>query len=416
MGDRFVRRTAITRLSVDESQGKLLEATIEEYIRGCQLAADIAWPNTSQKTTVQSLSYDTIREETALSSQHAILAAHQAADAVTGCREQQSDGKSVSKPSFSSPTITYDSRTMTLFENNEVSLTTIEGRIRCSLLLPRDKDGYQWRFLENDRWEVTESTLTVQNGTYYLHIGFRRPCTDVEQAAQADETTGDGTVLGIDLGVNNLAVTSTGLFVSGDELAHWQREYEHRRGSLQRCGSRWAHENMQSIGRTERTRYTILLHKAANEVLEEARANECSHIAFEDLTDIRERLPDAKWQHRWAFKKLFDYVQYKAIPYGIHVTQVPSEYSSQRCSRSDCGYTHPDNRDQSSFCCQKCGYEIHADYNAAKNIAIRYAKHLHSMHTSSGGGVPVDVPLNSGSLTVERSTTVVVAHEGARSC
>lgn len=45
-----------------------------------------------------------------------------------------------------------------------------------------------------------------------------------------DTATGDGTVLGVDLGVANLAVTSKGLFISGGELTHWQHEYENYRG------------------------------------------------------------------------------------------------------------------------------------------------------------------------------------------
>jgi transposase len=46
-------------------------------------------------------------------------------------------------------------------------------------------------------------------------------------------TTENGTVLEVDLGLNNLAVTSMGLFWTGDEFDHWRCEYENRRGSLQ---------------------------------------------------------------------------------------------------------------------------------------------------------------------------------------
>jgi putative transposase len=87
---------------------------------------------------------------------------------------------------------------------------------------------------------------------------------------------------------------------------------------------------------------------------------------------------------------------------------VNPEYTSQQCSRTDCGCTLEENRDDESFECLKCGYEVHADYNAAKNVAVKYAKKLRRSHTSSGGGAPVDVPLNSGVLTVEGPATVVV--------
>jgi len=35
------------------------------------------------------------------------------------------------------------------------------------------------------------------------------------------------------------------------------------------------------------------------------------------LTDIRERLPQAKWHHIWAFRRLYEYVAYKAPEQGV---------------------------------------------------------------------------------------------------
>ncbi len=118
----------------------------------------------------------------------------------------------------------------------------------------------------------------------------------------------------------------------------------------------------------------------------------CSVIAFEDLTDIRERT-GASWGHKWAFNRLYEYVEYKAEEYGITVEQVSPENTSRRCSQ--CGFTHPNNRDGEEFECLKCGYENHADYNAAKNIGLRYPRRT---QTGSGGGAPVGVALNSGML------------------
>jgi len=381
---------------------------------------------------VQPLAYDTVREETNLTSQHAILATHQAAEAITGCQEHDAKGRKTSKPTFTADTVTYDSRTMTLFDDGTVSLSTVENRVRIPLALPEDEDGYQHQFIENDDWELTESTLTRRDGSYYIHLGFRRFATEAEREARRDHaedtTTEDGTVLGVDLGVANLAVTSTGTFIRGDELTHWQREYEKRRASMQQVGTRWAHRDMQRVGRKGETRFTILLHEAANAIVADAKANGCTHIAFEDLSDIRDRLPWATWQHLWAFRKVYEFVSYKAVSEGISVRQVNPRNTSRQCSRTDCGFTHPNNRPQTDgqdeFCCQKCGYEVHADYNAvvrlrltgskreafaaAKNIAVKYAKRLHRLHKSSGGGAPVDVPLNSGLLTVEGPADVSV--------
>jgi len=222
-----------------------------------------------------------------------------------------------------------------------------------------------------------------------LHIHCKK---DVESDTSEQATPENGTVLGVDLGVNNLAVASTGTFWTGDEFDHWRREYENRRGDLQECGTRWAHENMQAVGQKEDGRFKQTLHRISNELVSEARESDCSVIAFEDLTDIRERT-GGSWGHKWAFNRLYEYVEYKAAKYDIDVAQVDPENTSRRCSR--CGFTHPDNRQSESFECLKCGYENHADYNAAKNIGLRY---LRQNQTGSDGGAPVGVRLNSGML------------------
>jgi hypothetical protein len=76
VADDSVRRTAITRLSVDDEQPELLEETISEWKRGCQLATDMAWGRCNAKSDVQPLAYDDVREGADLGSQHAILATH----------------------------------------------------------------------------------------------------------------------------------------------------------------------------------------------------------------------------------------------------------------------------------------------------------------------------------------------------
>jgi len=64
-------------------------------------------------------------------------------------------------------------------------------------------------------------------------------------------------------------------------------------------------------------------------------------IAFEDLTHIRDRT-GASWGYRWAFRTLYEQVEYKAEAVGIAVKQVGSEYTSKRCAK--CGFTADENR------------------------------------------------------------------------
>jgi transposase, IS605 OrfB family, central region len=227
----------------------------------------------------------------------------------------------------------------------------------------------------------------------------------VEPDENASETTAKHrTVLGVDLGVNTLAVASTGRFWSADEFNHWRQEYEKRRASLQQCSSRHAHENIETVGQKESGRFENYLHTVANELIEEAVENDCSHIVFEDLTHIRENIPEATWHHIWPFRRLYEYVEYKAEEHGIEAVQVDPRNTSNRCST--CGFTHSDNRSGASFECQQCGYENHADYNASKNIGLQY---LRRRQNADDGGAPVDVRLNRGTLNVngEYSPTVV---------
>ena len=388
------RRTVPVKLDVDSSNAALLEDTVDEFLWAANYVIRHAFKGkyvTTSKTTLHHDTYEAVRDETQLHSNHVQAARNKAAEACKSVVKKWKQGKKASIPRFTSPHIVYDHRTAT-FHDDWVSLATVDGRIEVDYVLPdEDRDTPYADYLFSDDYETTGAELHYSNGNWMLHVHCK---TDVEPDTSEKAATENGTILGVDLGVNNLAVTSTGTFWTGDEFDHWRREYENRRGDLQEHGTRWAHENMQAVGRKEEGRFKITLHRIANELVAEAREHGCSVIAFEDLTDIRERT-GASWGHKWAFNRLYEYVEYKAAEYGIEVEQVGPENTSRRCSH--CGFTHPDNRESEAFECLKCGYENHADYNAAKNVGLRY---LRRNQTGSGGGAPVGVPLNSGTLTV----------------
>ncbi|WP_136717037.1 hypothetical protein [Halorientalis salina] len=140
VADEYLRRTAVTRLSVSDEQASLLEETIDSWRRGANIAASVGWNRSeTRKRKLQSLAYDKIRDETDLGSQHAILACFQAAEALKGILDQDESSRGRSKPEFTAPTVTYDANTMTLFDDDTVSLSTTENRIRCDLCLPADE-------------------------------------------------------------------------------------------------------------------------------------------------------------------------------------------------------------------------------------------------------------------------------------
>jgi IS605 OrfB family transposase len=385
-----VRRTVPVKLNVTESDADLLHETIQQF----QWAANYVVRNArdddgyieTSKGKLNSRTYADVRRETDLHANLVQAARSRAAEVLKSVVAKWKRGKKASLPTFTSPFLEYDKRSAT-FHDDHASLSTVGGRITAEYVLPdENRDTPHSSYLFSDGYETTGATLHYREATdeFYLHV---RTKADVD----APEPRENGTVLGVDLGVENIAVTSTGVFWSAAELDHWHREYEKRRASLQQCGSRYAHENVQAVGRKETGRFEQLLHCVTNELIAEADERGCSHIAFEDLTDIRDRMPGAKRLHAWAFRRLFSYVEYKAEEHGIEVVQVNPANTSRRCS--SCGFTHEDNRtSQDSFECLKCGYANHADYNAAKNIGYRLLRN----QNGGKGGAPVGVRLNTG--------------------
>ncbi|SEH40629.1 transposase, IS605 OrfB family, central region [Halopenitus malekzadehii] len=401
-----VRRTSVVKLAVSDEQRDALHRTADQYLYCANRTADYCWSEATytecktNKREVRDTLYSELREETELQAQLVQAAIRRAVEAIKGVVERWKKGQRVSCPTFTAETMDYDARSATI-SRNRVSLATVEGRVEPSFVLPAESPTPYERYVLSEDYEFRESTLRYDEATdeFYLNISTRR--TDGDDAeGPADTEHPDQTVLGIDLGVNNLAVSSTGTFWQGDDYDHWCREFEKRRGEMQQRGTQAAHNALLRLGKREEAWRTQYIHTIANELVSEAVEHDCDVIAFEELSDIRERLPHAKWHHVWAFRRLFEYVSYKAPEQDISVEKVEPNHTSQRCSRTDCGFTHEDNRQGEQFECQKCGYEVNADYNAGKNIGVRYARKrthkLRSSPTSGGGDALVDVRVNGG--------------------
>lgn len=385
----YHRRTAVTRLRVDPEQRRLLEATVDEWRRAANLAASVGWDaEETAKTKLQSLAYDEVREETALGSQHAILAIHEAAQALASARAVERT-QATSRPSFTAPTVQYDARSMTLFEDDgSVSLATVESRVRCELVLPDDEDGYQQQYLRDDDWELAASSLTVRDDEFFLHLGFRKPKPPIEPPE-------DRTVLGVDLGIENVAVTSTAHFESGAELLHERREYERVKAGLQRTGTESARRTLDARSDRERRFCRDYLHRVSNRILAEAEQYDCSHVVFEDLNHIRDSMPGGLKFQEWAHRTLVQFVRYKAEYRGIAVEFVDPTNTSRECA--ECGHVSEHNRvDRDTFACLECGATANADYNAAKTVGLRYVRRGHQSSRRTGDS---RLALKSGTVT-----------------
>jgi len=403
-----VIRTVKVKLAVPTERCDDLHQTKDQFLYCANTTSEWAWrhPNdycVTSKQKAENALYEQLRTETELTANLVQKGIRRAIEATKSGVARLKKGDNTSQPHFDAWSVVYDKRSAT-FHRDHVSLSTVNGRVECDYVIPDDPDETPiGEYLLNEGFEFRMSTLQYDRSTesFYLHARMRRTESEQEQSTTTSEGAKHRTVLGVDLNVDgSLAVTSTGAFIgNADEMNHRRREFEKTRGSIQQTGTRSAHLSIQSMKDREHRWMQDELHRASNQILEEARDHGCTHVAFENLTGIRERMAGAKRFHAWAFRRLSQYTEYKAEMCGIEVEQVSPAYTSQRCS--SCGFTHENNRrSKHQFVCQKCEYELNADYNASKNIARKLLNRLHSGQKSSGGGAPCQCALKSGTLNL----------------
>ena len=304
-----VTRTVRVRLDVPDDRKSDLHATNSKFQYCANRTADWAWRYPEEncvtsKSEAEAAIYDELRHDT--DGLHANLvqkAIKRATDDISTCVDRLADGENTSKPAYDTFSIVYDKRAATYYRDS-VSLATVNGRVECEYGLPGDPDGTpHGEYLLNDDYSFSTSTVHYDSEAdeFYLHAAMER-----ERDVAPPEKAEDSRVLGVDCNVDDhIAVTSTGQFVgNADYLNHQRREFEKRRASLQQTGTRSAHLTVDRIGDRFGRWSEDYLHRVSKEIVAEARRHGCTHIAFEDLAQIRERISDDKKFQQWAFNEL----------------------------------------------------------------------------------------------------------------
>jgi IS605 OrfB family transposase len=168
----------------------------------------------------------------------------------------------------------------------------------------------------------------------------------VESDKEIKSVSGD--VLGIDRGINNIAVTSANQFFNSKAVNNVRGKYAYLRRQLQSKGTRSAKRKLIELSGRERRFKADVNHCIAKEIVN----SPYGAFVLEDLKGIRERTRSkkrgAKWSRNknrklgsWSFLQLEQFIEYKAEELGKRVLLVDPSFTSRRCSR--CGDTKPEN-------------------------------------------------------------------------
>jgi IS605 OrfB family transposase len=207
------------------------------------------------------------------------------------------------------------------------------------------------------------------SGAAFLHL-------TVTQDVEVYEPDDVPRWVGVDIGENVLYAATVVAEDDGEvtiEAVDMERgrEFRHHRERLKQKRSRLQEQDdlrgVRAV-RDEHRRYTKhVLDTASRRIVDLAIEHAPCAIAIEDLTHYRETADDPI--HDFPYAELQQKISYKATDEGIPVTANDPAETSITCRK--CGETNPQMRDGSEFECWDCGYEVHADVNAAINIALR---------------------------------------------
>lgn len=338
------------KLTPTPEQHEALARTMEQANAACNYISEVVWETrTFKKFDLQKLVYHDVRVKFDLSAQVTVRMLAKVGDAYKLDTKTQRTFKSHGS-------IAYDDRILSYqLDKGTVNIWTLEGRQRIPFVCgDRQRELLQFRQGESD--------LVLVNDTFYLLA-----VCDIEEPGPA-EIEG---ILGVDLGIANIASDSDGEHSSGEQVEQTRQRFHSLRQRLQRRGSKSAKRHLKKLRKHQARFQKDTNHRMSKALVAKAKDTNRG-IALEDLTAIRERTrlrTSQRARHsNWAFAQLRQFISYKARMAGVPVFIVDAAYTSQRCSV--CGHTERGNRPtQSHFCCLSCGHTTSADTNAAINIS-----------------------------------------------
>jgi hypothetical protein len=218
---------------------------------------------------------------------------------------------------------------------------------RQPIFLPVRLAAYHERCLAGKRVD-SSVTLTRKADGWWLTLTYEEEIPL--------QTPSDAPVVGVDAGIAHFLTTTAGKHYGS---FHGRLAKRHQQDRAKR-------RRNPKLARTVRQE----INRAGNEVYREHAG---SQIAFERLNVATMRLK-ARRMNAYLYASNLAHIPkqlgWGAAKQGVKPTAVKSAYTSQE--RPRCHFVARSNHPaQQPFCCGGCGWRMHADHNAAINIAAR---------------------------------------------
>ncbi len=209
----------------------------------------------------------------------------------------------------------------------------------------------------------------MSSNEFYIEIPYNTDNKEVKEPLN---------IIGVDLGIVNIAVDSTGKYYTGEKTKNIRNRYKNLRSKLQSVGTKSAKRHLKKLSGKEKRFQKNTDHIISKELVNKAEGTS-SILVLEDLTNIRKKTvvgkKDRYIHNSWSFYRLKNFILYKAQEKGIVVISINPAYTSMECPI--CHYIDKRNRyNRDNFKCLKCGYSGKADYVASSNIKNRVAVNL----------------------------------------
>jgi putative transposase len=323
--------TTKIKLLTDSDQYQKIVDTMKRFNEACDYISERAFVEKSfNKLKIHKLVYYDVRERFELSSQMVVRAIGKVAESY------KVDKKSVHTFNETGGVV-YDERILSFKGIEIASILTLEGRIDVPMLISKYHQG-----VLQGRRVRGQADLILQDGTFYLLLLVELP---------------DGTpfeaegVIGVDLGIANIAVDSTGETFSGAQVNGIRSRHRRLRKKLQAKGTKSAKRLLKKRRRKEQRFARDVNHCISKKIVSKAQGTRYM-LALEDLKGIRERTEKTvkkaqRSKHSsWSFYQLRQFIDYKALLAGVHVVFVDPRNTSRTCP--ECGLVDKRQKEQTN--------------------------------------------------------------------